>query len=169
MTTLFSRHQEIQQKLNRRTSTGWHAASFMIEVLVLLTIFAAAVCVFTLLFGGALAMSDRTATQVEAMSVAQRTAEEFAIDPAGIETEPTHTNTHENGDDLVVSIERTSETHERGTLWFATIVVCDDAGNELYSLDTTRYVAGSQTTSNDNSGESYTNNTNVDAEVGDEE
>lgn len=130
---------------DRGRATSWHAASFMLEVLVLLVFFATAVAVFTALFGQALATSRRTTAQVEAISVAQRTAEEFTLDPESVPAGPTATRAHDGGGELLVSVERSGEERGRGTLWRAVITVRDASGDELYTLTTARYVPDGST------------------------
>ena len=79
----------------------------------------------------------------QAVQLAQNAAEEFAADPAGSQGLAI-----EDGG-LVATVQVGEEAHESGSLLNATVTVVDEegggsieAGEEIYRLDTARYVPG---------------------------
>lgn len=117
------------------TRSSWTGIAFVVEAMLLLVFLIASVAVFAQLFGASLQKNAESTALTEAVSVAESTAERFAIDPIGT------TGTASVGDYTVVC-ERTDEARAGGTLYHATISVFSaNSGSEepLYALDTASY------------------------------
>ena len=127
----------------------WHGAAFLVEALVLLAFLAASLAVLFSLFASARAEADRAARLSEAVAIAQNAAEGIAAaDSFSADAVPaTQTVTGaQTGTTYELAIELEPRATGAGTLWHATITVCDatasaDADAEpLYTLETARYL-----------------------------
>lgn len=142
----------------------WHGAAFLVEALVLLAFLAASLAVLFSLFASARAEADRAARLSEAVAIAQNAAEGIAAaDTFSADAVPaTQVVTGaQTGTTYELAIELEPQATGAGTLWHATITVCDanavhsavggagaepaeraaDADAEpLYTLETARYL-----------------------------
>ena len=127
----------------------WHGAAFLVEALVLLAFLAASLAVLFSLFASARAEADRAARLSEAVAIAQNAAEGIAAaDTFSADAVPaTQVVTGaQTGTTYELAIELEPRATGAGTLWHATITVCDatasaDADAEpLYTLETARYL-----------------------------
>lgn len=127
----------------------WHGAAFLVEALVLLAFLAASLAVLFSLFASARAEAGRAARLSEAGAIAQNAAEGIAaVDTFSADAVPaTQVVTGaQTGTTYELAIELEPRATGAGTLWHATITVCDatasaDAGAEpLYTLETARYL-----------------------------
>lgn len=141
-----------QEKRQSLFSEHANSVAFVVESLLLLAALIAAMAVFTQLFAGSLSQANESKREVNAVMVAQNTAERFCADPAsaaagassrgalsGDEKASTSTVT-QDGEDFTVTCEVSSSERKAGTMYQAHIIVSDDAGI-AYELDTTRYVS----------------------------
>lgn len=126
---------------DRRSS--WHGKAFLVESMVLLVFLVASLSVLVSLFVQARIEGAAGERLSQAIQLAQNAAEEFAADPAAAQG-----LTLEDGG-LVATVRISEEPHEAGSLFNATVTVVDaegsgsnDAGEEVYRLDTARYVPG---------------------------
>ena len=147
----------------------WHGAAFLVEALVLLAFLAASLAVLFSLFASSRAEADRAARLSEAVAIAQNAAEGIAAaDTFSADTAPaTQTVTGaQTGTTYELAIELEPQATGAGTLWHATITVCDtnagasdadavrsaagagtaaDADAEpLYTLETARYLSAEE-------------------------
>ncbi|MGN0035337.1 MAG: hypothetical protein ACI364_06390 [Coriobacteriales bacterium] len=107
----------------------------MVETTVMLLVVVFSLAVVTSLLAGAVNQS-RAGRQIEAATrVATNVAESFSANPASVPASQTQ-------DAFTVTCAVTPEVHQDGTLYRAHILVTDDADDEVYELDTSRYVAG---------------------------
>jgi Tfp pilus assembly protein PilV len=120
-----------------RTNTA-----FMVESLVLLVVFIAALAIFVSLFSQAISDSDQAKRLSSATYAAQNAAEEFSANPKAVANGETVAGGYatDNGGDFQIDCHVESTATKSGTLYTAHIVVSDKDG-EAYSLDTTRYVS----------------------------
>ena len=127
----------------------WHGAAFLVEALVLLAFLAASLAVLFSLFASARTEADRAARLSEAVAIAQNAAEGIAAaDTFSADAVPaTQVVTGaQTGTTYELAIELEPRATGAGTLWHATITVCDatasaDADAEpLYTLETARYL-----------------------------
>ena len=139
----------------------WHGAAFLVEALVLLAFLAASLAVLFSLFASARTEADRAARLSEAVAIAQNAAEGIAAaDTFSADAVPaTQVVTGaQTGSTYELAIELEPRATGAGTLWHATITVCDakaarsttaaagagtaaDADAEpLYTLETARYL-----------------------------
>lgn len=127
----------------------WHGAAFLVEALVLLAFLAASLAVLFSLFASARTEADRAARLSEAVAIAQNAAEGIAAaDSFSADAVPaTQVVTGaQTGTTYELAIELEPRATGAGTLWHATITVCDatasaDADAEpLYTLETARYL-----------------------------
>lgn len=125
----------------QRITPGWHGRAFLVESLVLLAFLVASLAVLMGLFTHARIESAEGERLASAVQLAQNAAEEFAADPLAA---PGQTFEHD-GLEAEVSVE--PEPSSAGTLFHATVVVCDAdgsgafaAGEEVYRLNTACYV-----------------------------
>ena len=141
-----------QEKRQSLFNEHANSVAFVVESLLLLAALIAAMAVFTQLFAGSLSQANESKREVNAVMVAQNTAERFCADPAsatagassrgavsGDEKASTSTVT-QDGEDFTVTCEVSSSERKAGTMYQAHIIVSDDAGI-AYELDTTRYVS----------------------------
>lgn len=122
---------------------SWHGKAFLVEALVLLVFLVASLSILVALFVQARTEADEGERLSQAVQLAQNAAEEFAADPAGSQG-----LTIEDGG-LMATVQVGEEAHESGSLLNATVTVVDEegggsiaAGEEIYRLDTARYVPG---------------------------
>lgn len=122
---------------------SWHGKAFLVEALVLLVFLVASLSILVALFVQARTEADEGERLSQAVQLAQNAAEEFAADPAGSQGLAI-----EDGG-LVATVQVGEEAHESGSLLSATVTVVDEegggsieAGEEIYRLDTARYVPG---------------------------
>lgn len=122
---------------------SWHGKAFLVEALVLLVFLVASLSILVALFVQARTEADEGERLSQAVQLAQNAAEEFAADPAGSQGLAI-----EDGG-LVTTVQVGEEAHESGSLLNATVTVVDEegggsieAGEEIYRLDTARYVPG---------------------------
>ena len=122
---------------------SWHGKAFLVEALVLLVFLVASLSILVALFVQARTEADEGERLSQAVQLAQNAAEEFAADPAGSQGLAI-----EDGG-LVATVQVGEEAHESGSLLNATVTVVDEegggsieAGEEIYRLDTARYVPG---------------------------
>lgn len=140
----------------------WHGAAFLVEALVLLAFLAASLAVLFSLFASARAEADRAARLSEPVAIAQNAAEGIAAaDSFSADAVPaTQVVTGaQTGTTYELAIELEPRATGAGTLWHATITVCDadasasatDAAHSaagaayadaepLYTLETARYL-----------------------------
>lgn len=122
---------------------SWHGKAFLVEALVLLVFLVASLSILVALFVQARTEADEGERLSQAVQLAQNAAEEFAADPVGSQGLAI-----EDGG-LVATVQVGEEAHESGSLLSATVTVVDEegggsieAGEEIYRLDTARYVPG---------------------------
>ena len=122
---------------------SWHGKAFLVEALVLLVFLVASLSILVALFVQARTEADEGERLSQAVQLAQNAAEEFAADPIGSQGLAI-----EDGG-LVATVQVGEEAHESGSLLNATVTVVDEegggsieAGEEIYRLDTARYVPG---------------------------
>lgn len=122
---------------------SWHGKAFLVEALVLLVFLVASLSILVALFVQARTEADEGERLSQAVQLAQNAAEEFAADPVGSQGLAI-----EDGG-LVATVQVGEEAHESGSLLNATVTVVDEegggsieAGEEIYRLDTARYVLG---------------------------
>ena len=122
---------------------SWHGKAFLVEALVLLVFLVASLSILVSLFVQARTEADEGERLSQAVQLAQNAAEEFAADPAGAQ------GLALQNDGLVATVQVGEEPHESGSLLNATVTVVDEegggsiaAGEEIYRLDTARYVPG---------------------------
>ncbi len=122
---------------------SWHGKAFLVEALVLLVFLVASLSILVALFVQARTEADEGERLSQAVQLAQNAAEEFAADPVGSQGLAI-----EDGG-LVATVQVGEEAHESGSLLNATVTVVDEegggsieAGEEIYRLDTARYVPG---------------------------
>lgn len=108
--------------------------AFLVEALVVLAFLMLAMAVFVQLFAGAQLEALHANDLSEAVLAATNRAEEFSADPTGVLA------TSEEGD-FVITCDVTPNTMAGGTLFEATIVVQKN-GDDIYTLETSRYVSG---------------------------
>lgn len=125
---------EMTSQTSTRRSPRRRNVSFLIEALVVLAFIMLALAVFVRLFSSA-QLEGMHANQVsQAVLIATNCAEEFSADPTGMQ------ESFEQ-DGLLVRCSTTDERHTAGTLYEAVISVYNQAGEELYVLETSRYVS----------------------------
>lgn len=124
---------------------SWHGKAFLVEALVLLVFLVASLSILVALFVQARTEADEGERLSQAVQLAQNAAEEFAADPVGVGSQGLAI---EDGG-LVATVRVGEEAHESGSLLNATVTVVDEegggsieAGEEIYRLDTARYVPG---------------------------
>ena len=122
---------------------SWHGKAFLVEALVLLVFLVASLSILVALFVQARTEADEGERLSQAVQLAQNAAEELAADPVGSQGLAI-----EDGG-LVAPVQVGEEAHESGSLLNATVTVVDEegggsieAGEEIYRLDTARYVPG---------------------------
>lgn len=122
---------------------NWHGKAFLVEALVLLVFLVASLSILVSLFVQARTKADEGERLSQAVQLAQNAAEEFAADPAGAQ------GLALQDDGLVATVQVGEDLHESGLLLNATVTVVDEegggsiaAGEEIYRLDTARYVPG---------------------------
>ena len=108
--------------------------ALLIEALVVMAFLMFSLAVFARLFASAQVGGVMATRKSEAVLAASDVAEEFSANPTKVAS-----SSEVNG--LVVTCEVTPEAKADGTLYHATIVVSHDT-DELYRLDTARYVSG---------------------------
>lgn len=127
----------------------WHGAAFLVEALVLLAFLAASLAVLFSLFASARTEADRAARLSEAVAIAQNAAEGIAAaDTFSADAVPaTQVVTGaQTGSTYELAIELEPRATGAGTLWHATITVCDATASAsadaepLYTLETARYL-----------------------------
>lgn len=148
------------KQANKENLFSGHANSvaFVVESLLLLAALIAAMAVFTQLFAGSLTQANQSKREVNAIMVAQNTAERFCADPlsagakqgadgtgVGVssdgETSSSTTNTVTQQDEgFTVMCSVTTDTREAGTMYEAHITVSDESG-VAYELDSSHYVS----------------------------
>lgn len=114
---------------------GRRGMAFIIEALFLVVFLAACSAVFMQLLGLSGHMSEDSLQMNAAVRAATNAAEEFSYDPVSFEAP-------ESGDDLQVLVDVQPERVGNGVLYHATIVVLDASDQEIYQLQTARFVAG---------------------------
>jgi len=125
---------ELQNQRRMHRTSGFKNGAFIIEALILLIFLVLSIAVFTQLFAWSASQSTKSYDLQQAVLAATNTAEEFANDPTGVDELTTE-------GDLDVVCDVTPSDMPNGTLYSAHITV-DKDGEELYSLDTKRYVRG---------------------------
>lgn len=120
----------------RQTRRG---TAFLIEALVVLAFLMMSLAVFVQLFSSAQLEGLHANRVSQAVIAATNCAERFSADPTGVARNTT-------ADGLEVTCDVASTQHAGGILYEATIVVRDstDADEELYTLQTSRYVSDAQ-------------------------
>ena len=109
-------------------------SAYLIEALLLLTILATALAVFMSIFSLASRRGNESAMLDAATYAASNVAERFSADPTAAQQEY-----DEDGYRVTCDVEPSPS--RAGTLYRATITVWSDAGEELYSISTARYVS----------------------------
>lgn len=120
-----------RESQSRRSS--WHGAAFLVEALILLAFLIASMAIFFQLFSAASMQGKESVRLTEAVTLASSAAEEFAADPTSVPAGQTV-----NGYQVEWNV--TPHATSAGVLYDAHIVVSQD-GQELYALDTSRYVS----------------------------
>lgn len=110
-----------------------HGRAFLIEALAVLAFLMASLAVFAQLFAGAEIEALKANRLSRATTMASNYAEEFSADPMAAPTSVTE-------DELTLTCEIKPVQRDAGTLYEATITVADEGGNDLYVLETSRYV-----------------------------
>lgn len=136
--------------MTRNRQPLWHGAAFLVEALVLLAFLAASLAVLFSLFASARTEADRAARLSEAVAIAQNAAEGIAAgDTFSADTAPATQAVigAQTGTTYELAIELEPRTTGAGTLWHATITVCDANASAsgadaepLYTLETARYL-----------------------------
>lgn len=111
--------------------------AFLLEALIVLAFLMGSFAVFVRLFASAQLEAVDARRLSEAVLAATNRAEEFSADP------------HDDSETLVgemrVTCDVTGEQRGSGVLWHATIRVTDERDDEeIYSLETARYVSGEE-------------------------
>lgn len=122
----------------------WHGAAFLVEALVLLAFLAASLAVLFSLFASSRAEANRAARLSEAVAIAQNAAEGIAAaDTFSADAVPaTQVVTGaQTGTTYELAIELEPQATGAGTLWHATITVCD-ADASASATDAARSAAG---------------------------
>ncbi len=139
-----------------------NSAAFVVESLLLLAALIAAMAVFTQLFAGSLTQANESKREVNAIAVAQNTAERFCAHPesAGANdgdagtgsisyaaegsgsagTMSMTSSVTQDGEEFTVTCDVSTSVREAGIMYQAHITVSDDAG-VAYELDSTRYAS----------------------------
>lgn len=138
------RRKVVSDVADRQTrKASWHGKAFLVEALVLLVFLVASLSILVSLFVQARTEADEGERLSQAVQLAQNAAEEFAADPAGAQ------GLALQDDGLVATVQVGEDPHESGLLLNATVTVVDEegggsiaAGEEIYRLDTARYVPG---------------------------
>ena len=127
----------------RKERAVWPGAAFIVEALLLLVFLTGSLAVLMNLNAEADRIGRESADLMDGLVLASNVAEEFAADPAGSQGLAI-----EDGG-LVATVQVGEEAHESGSLLNATVTVVDEegggsieAGEEIYRLDTARYVPG---------------------------
>lgn len=153
--------------MTRNRQPLWHGAAFLVEALVLLAFLAASLAVLFSLFASARTEADRAARLSEAVAIAQNAVEGIAAaDTFSADAAPATQTVigAQTGTTYELAIELEPQVTGAGTLWHATITVCNadavhsatgSAGAEraagtdpatgagaepLYTLETARYL-----------------------------
>lgn len=113
----------------------WHGIAFIMEALVLLLFIALCLAIFMRLFGDAEVIGEESSRLETAVVLAEDAAESFAADPESIGEGLT---LHQKA--YVVECSSTSRQGRAGKLYTCDIVV-SYKGEELYTLQTSRYVS----------------------------
>lgn len=121
------------QTTSRNSGSTHRGMAFLIEALVVLAFLMLSLAVFVKLFSSAQLEGFRANRQSQAIIMASNTAEVFSADPTKVESSMTT-------DGLTTTCDVEAVQHEAGTLYNATITVCDGE-LELYVLRTARYVS----------------------------
>lgn len=129
----------IRQNAQIAQST-WHGTAFLVEALLLLAVLAGCIAVFMQLFAHAHKLGVENGELSQAIVAASNAAEQFSASPT---TVPETTTV---GEGYQVATTITPETASSGTLYRAHIVVTK-AGEEVYTIDTARYVSASSSDS----------------------
>lgn len=114
---------------------GRRGMAFIIEALFLVVFLAACSAVFMQLLGLSGQMSQDSLQMNAAVRAATNAAEEFSYDPVAFEAP-------EPEGDLQVLVDIKPEPVGKGALYRASIVVLDDNDQEIYQLQTAKFVAG---------------------------
>lgn len=145
---------------------AWHGRAFLVEALILLALLIGSLAVVMNVCAKAYDEGSQGVRTTQAVQLAQNTAEEFAANPASMmESDSSGANAQTNADaqqnadadtsneeTLTAQVQVTPEHYEAGTLYKATITICDEAGSVIYSLDTARYVANNAGESDNGTG-----------------
>ena len=125
------------QSRRKERQTPVRGVAFLIEALVILAFLMASMAVFAKLFAAA-QLEGLAATHLsQAVIAATNRAEEFSANPTkGFEPQ--------SSDGLRTVTEVEEIQHGAGKLYNATIIVYDEStgGDEIYRLETARYVSG---------------------------
>lgn len=116
----------------RRTRRGNRA--FIVETLVLFVFLIVSFAVIVQLYVSSAVMAQQSLDLEQAVTCAGNVAERFSANPQA-------SNLNLDTDKVSVTCEVTPESMAGGTLYRAHIVA-SVAGDEVYALDTTRYVSG---------------------------
>ena len=117
----------------RHEAPAWSTMAVMVEAMVLLVFLMASLAVLTHLFASAMVRATQGEQLAAAVSVATSAAERFSADPADAAG-----TWDEEG--LEVACEVTPEMTATGTLYHATITVCnEEQETPVYVLTTTRF------------------------------
>lgn len=113
----------------------WHGIAFIMEALVLLLFITICLAIFMRLFGNAEVIGEESSRLETAIVLAEDAAESFAADPEAIgEGFTLYQKAY------TVECSGTSRQGRAGKLYTCDIVVCYK-GEELYTLQTSRYVS----------------------------
>jgi len=125
---------QIRRHSHAESRAFWPGTAFLVEALVLLVFLVWGLAVFTNLFSASRQMGAKEEVLQQSVTLASNAAEQFSTDPTGTP------DTRIEGD-YTVSCNVTPQTTSSGTLYKATISVFN-AGEEIYSIKTARYVSG---------------------------
>ncbi|MBQ9059485.1 MAG: hypothetical protein IJ125_09900 [Atopobiaceae bacterium] len=118
---------------NERTSE--RNAGFLVEALLLLAFLIVALAIFVQLFSQASRAGAHSAEVNRAVLLASNVAEQFASNPTTVSAETT-------SEGLTASCTVNPRATERGTLYQANIVVTNEEGETVYSLQSANYQGG---------------------------
>ncbi len=119
---------------SKRDAHNAHQSAYLIEALLLLTILATAIAVFTSLFALAMRRGNESVELDRATHLATNVAERFVADPVGVLEE------YEE-DGYRITCDVIPERTDSGVFYRAAITVWTDANESLYTIETARYVS----------------------------
>lgn len=114
---------------------GKRGLAFVVEALILLAFLAGSIAVFMQLFGSASLRGTDAVELDDAVMLATNVAEHFAADPGAIPAE------FQEGP-YAVRCDVAREPQPAGSMYTLHVVVSNDQGDELYALESARYVSG---------------------------